>query len=141
MSLETLRQVITERVASFSTVEAIWPNHARKKNDATAWGRFSIQFGSTAAGSVGRNKFDRTPGLLYLQVFLPENTGTKTILQCESALAALVNDWKVREGDHVLTFQQVSIAGPPRTRDAGWYQQNLVIPFQADIYPAGTFPP
>ncbi len=41
------------------------------------WGRLSMVFGENQPNEVGPNSGERTPFVFYLQVFIPDDTGTR----------------------------------------------------------------
>lgn len=94
------------------------------------WGRASIQWGDSGAASLGTGH-RRTIGVLFVQIFQREKTGTKETNEAVDKLAAIL--------DHLqLITPHCRITGRTVARDTvgmqkeGWYQSNAYLTFWAD---------
>lgn len=118
-----------------ATTPVAWPNAAfTPPNPPNPWVRLTIlpaTAGQRTLAPVGSRTF-RAGGLIVVQVFTPENEGDgENQTLCEQVAAIFRG----------VTASGIRYAGPngesPRIRSigndgAGWYQQNVEIPFSAD---------
>jgi len=88
--------------ASAPPIEMVYSTDERTSEEKTPWGRASIQIGDTNAAAVG-DRHVRAVAVLFVQVFLPEKTGTKAAFQTADKL------------DDLLRFQRIPVADV-----AGW---------------------
>jgi len=105
-----------------------------------AWARLSIANGETTKPSLGP-PMTRTPFILQLQVFLPEQTGTRKATQAADALAVL-NGTVTRSNGLIVRFYEAGVErGPDETGTATFL---VSLPGTYDIdpnYAAPVFPP
>lgn len=143
MSFETTRQLIAAKLA---TIEPGFPVEweGGKPIGATAakgpWGRWKIQQGSTTAIAIGATE-ERGTGLVWLQVFIPREKGTKAATLAADAMKAALNRTQLRDEETgtVVTFRTTGMqeAG----EEAGFLQMNLSCMFTRDTYPPPPPPP
>jgi hypothetical protein len=99
-------------------------------NDKT-WMRWSLRPASTFPSEVTA-QFDRTVGILYVQIFTPETKGTRAAHDLADKLKPILNEARVVTEDGALIrfdFVQIQYAG----RDAsGWTQHNCLVPYLVD---------
>lgn len=132
MSLEQARKNI---LAHFSTTftEVVSPNIAWDNvhftpTDGTPWIRVSIQgslsdFVSLGGASVKK----RCLGIVFVQVFVPEGTGTQRADEIVDAIADALEARQLATGE---TFQATSKIAAGNSN--GWYQLNASTPFYYD---------
>lgn len=130
MSFETAANTIRSQFnTEFSNlrpnVEIAWPNIAFTPNSGESWVRLTIQDGDSRQVATVGEKW-RHPGVVIVQVFVPEGTGDGTAL----AIA----------DDVVSVFQGMTLSGirfrasSAETVGAsdGWYQVNVTTDFEYD---------
>lgn len=138
MSHEAAREMIAEAwkqawVASGLTFPVEIQNHAFKRPPNATWGRYTYLPGETEPAALGIS-IERTPFALILQIFLPENTGTKDATLAADALRPL--NGAVRrspDGKVVVNFRTVGLT--PGTTEDGVEAFNVTIRGHHDIYP------
>lgn len=89
---EATRAAIATAVATAwtgNTLPIVWENQPDPKAATTAWARVGLTFGKGIAAAVGGD-YDRLPGILWMQLFLPDKKGTKQATQTADALEAAV---------------------------------------------------
>jgi hypothetical protein len=107
------------------------------KQPTTAWGRFAIRQGQRAPMGVSTTEF-RTPGFVALQVFLPEDKGTKVGHEAADKMASFLDNASVPvPGVGAVLMRQCSYQVVGST-NAGWFQANIVCNFQFDEVPGTT---
>jgi len=78
---EDARKLIIDRfdavwqAGSMASMPLERENHEFKRPENAVWGRLSLQFGRTEPHEIG-NRGERTPFVLFLQIFIPPNGGT-----------------------------------------------------------------
>ncbi|RTL04573.1 hypothetical protein EKK58_10255 [Candidatus Dependentiae bacterium] len=91
-----------------------------------AWIRFSIQNNISGYKSFGKSKLTRREGIIFIQIFTPENTETLQASQLTDSITSIF-ETKLLGG---VTFQS------PDAREAGisegWFQINISVPFYFD---------
>ena len=89
---EATRAAIATAVASAwagNTLPIVWENQPDPKQATSSWARVGITFGKGIPAAVGGD-YDRLPGILWMQLFIPDKKGTKPALQAADALEAAV---------------------------------------------------
>lgn len=138
MSFEALRAELTQRFqtgfvnaadppASFIPVAY---ENVSFKQPSTTWGRLTIQQAGRDNAAVGTG-FQRTPGALYLQIFSPEDGGTRLARQAADKLAEVFDNLSFSFDGGDVIFRCVELVTVGKTRE-GWYQQNAVVGFWFD---------
>lgn len=81
-------------------------NHRFKAPDDAPWGRLTLAKGATTQISLGGKgtRVDRTPFVLNLQVFIPENKGTRVADDAFDVMNKL-NGQTVQEGTLTVNLQ------------------------------------
>lgn len=95
-------------------------------DDESAWVRCSVQHNGSNFVSFGPNRRTRRLGIVFIQIFVPENS--------ETLIASQLTD------NVVDVFETNSLGGvvfeSPDVREAGvtrgWYQVNISVPFYFD---------
>lgn len=145
MTFETLRDKLT---ATFRagwvvdpdddpTVEYMptqYPNQPWTVPD-TIWSRFSVMEGDRNNAAVGTT-FQRTVGVMFLQIFVPEGEGTRSARQAADKMASFLDNQSiaVAAGQNITT-RTVSLQDIGLNRD-GWYQMNASLEFWFDAVAA-----
>jgi hypothetical protein len=132
MSFEAARILIT------SHFQATWnPAHLpivyenqQEPSTTAAWGRFAILNGDTNPMTIGNQGFNRSVGIVVLQMFVPENGGVKTFSINTDRLAAIFNLRTLRSTAVVCHFGCVGMASASATD--GWLQRHARVTFRAD---------
>lgn len=111
-------------------------NHRFARPTAGAWGRLSLATGETSPASIGTGAgaLERTPFILTLQVFLPENTGTRLAAMAADAMRSM-NRMSINKDGLTLNFDTVSLAPAPNPGNTGLEAFNATISGQYDIRP------
>lgn len=131
MSFETTRSFLTAHFKTAwntATLGVEYENQAGT-DKAAAWGRFSVVQGAVDPMEIG-GTFTRGGGAVYLQVFLPMNSGTKKATECADAFAAIFNQKRLRSGAHYFVFDNVGMVDAGERE--GWIQKNLRVQFRRD---------
>lgn len=97
------------------------------------WGRFHIVEGERNNAAVGK-KFQRAPGLVYLQIFLPENAGVKQARITADKFAEIFDNYELGGDGWSVLFRTVSLNRVGKTKE-GPIQFNAVVQYQADESP------
>jgi len=135
-----VRSTLAARLASNWTATPIaWPNYdfdpSRLSADEQTTGfiRFSIQFGASEqiglGGELDKRQW-RNLGVLFIQVFVAENSGTKLCMQHVDALKEL---WRGQQlaGGILIRSPDINVIG----RDnEGFFQVNVSVAFQWDEF-------
>lgn len=100
----------------------------------TTWGRWSVTFGQANQQSIG-NSFTRVQGIAYLQVFIPEEGGTKAALDAATKLGLAMDRLVLRAAPTFVHCQIVGVMNAGVSE--GRTQKNIWLPFYADHNPAG----
>ena len=135
MSFEDERRAIESRFASnFTTVTAdriAWENRRFKQPDTGTWVRFTVLNGETRNAALSNTILKRTIGVIAVQVFVPELTGTKTAREAADAVATVFQNQQFSAGNSgTITCRAASIRSIGI--DAGWFQINVTCPYQRD---------
>ncbi len=132
MSFETTRVLIETHLATLPSLG--FPIVVEGGHDAPAkapWARFYVMQGTTAPAVIGPGHL-RGAGMVVLQVFIPEQGGTKPATTAADALATLLDRRQLVDGGTVVTFDTVGIIDAGRRE--GYTQKNCVCNFTRDTY-------
>jgi hypothetical protein len=106
-------------------------NHKFTQPVAAPWGRLSIARGTRAPAAIGGAKL-RSLGIVYLQIFLPLESGTAEADQAADAFAS-VFDMRSIPVTGTTSYAVMETASLESTGDRDGYRQyNASIPFRAD---------
>jgi hypothetical protein len=107
-----------------------YPNNRLPENDKSGpWGRLSIANGPAFGREVGTGS-TRVPGVIYLQIFLPEDTG---VVIAKKATDYMVDKFLYRQfeiDDGVLRVRSVS--GRELPAESGRDRTNVEVVFARD---------
>ena len=107
-------------------------NQPFKRPTTGAWARLTYLGGQTSAASLGTVQ-KRTPFALALNVFLPENTGTRIAYRAADAMGRLDGTVaRSNDGKLVVHFREAGIA--PGNPEEGIEAFVVTIPGIHDIY-------
>ena len=128
MTFSEIRAAIESRMATITGLPVAWDNLAISSGVATAqqdkapWCRLTIQDGSSEFAT--HDTLTRRGGVVFVQVFTDERTGTATARQKADDVAALLQGYTTAG----LRLRAASVArvGP----EDGWYQINVQVPFE-----------
>ena len=106
-----------------------WPNESFEvPNPPKTYVRFSIANGDSKLMDIGSEiKTYRNIGIIYLSLFCPPNTGNGQIMIQADNMANIFRSWNGQS----VKCRTPSIKHIGTVSD-GWYQVNVVIPFQRD---------
>lgn len=131
MKFETIRNLIasTFQTAWNQTTLKVVQENQPAPEAHSAWGRFTVLSGATDPMALG-DQSTRTIGFAVLQVFLPENTGTKKATDVGEAFAAIFNRRQLRSGTTTVSFLATSMIEAGGRE--GYVQKNFSVQFTAD---------
>jgi hypothetical protein len=105
------------------------------------WGRLTLQTGKTTPAAIGgqMGKLDRTPFILSLQMFLPENSGTSIAQQAADCLK-LLDRATINHDNLAINFDTAGYEAAPNPANTGIVAYNCEISGFYDItYPVQDF--
>lgn len=94
------------------------------------WAKFSVREGTRGAATVGKDE-NRTLGIVYLQLFTPENEGTKKAREAAQKLAEIFEHKSPAGAAGAFTFRAVNLT-PVGREPGGFYQFNATCEFWHD---------
>lgn len=100
---------------------------------AAPWARFHTVEGERQNAAVGV-EFQRSVGVIYLQVFLPEGSGTKTAYDAGDVFAAVFDNADFGAVGLQIICRTVSVQRIGKNGE-GWMQFNAWVTYQADATP------
>lgn len=100
----------------------------------SAWARFHIVEGDRTNAAVGVD-FQRSVGVIYLQIFVPENGGTKPATDCGDKLASIFDNADFGPAGLQIICRTVSLRRIGKHAEGGWMQHNAQVNYQADATP------
>lgn len=106
--------------------------------DKAVWGRFSITFGNDIPMEIGNGpgRARRQVGFVSLQVFIPEDGGSRAAATATDRLFAAFVASTIRitpsGGRGVLTFDTVGAGPTPSGKRVGYQQFNATVNFRLD---------
>lgn len=99
------------------------------------WSRFTIVEGQRDNAAVGTD-FQRSMGLVYLQIFCREGEGTAAAYQAGDKFADIFDNADLGQLWGQILFRTASTQRVGKTQE-GWMQFNAVVAFQTDAGPDG----
>lgn len=138
MSFELLRSAVTGmfiegyKITGNPFSPASYPNQPFVEPTSERWIRFSIQTGTTIPASIGQT-MSRTPGVLYIQIFIPTGQGSLPANQIADKIASFVNFAQLTPAiGHDITFELVSLSF---TQDVDpWSEWLASCQFRYDVF-------
>ena len=107
------------------------PNKKNDRGVSNPFGRLTVNFSGRENAAIGGLKI-RLRGFLYLQIFVPEGTGTKTLTDSADHFAAIMDNKNISFTDNsgnVICSAVDSVATGARD---GYEQSTLALPFYSD---------
>lgn len=135
MSFANERAAIESRFAANWTTTRIKYENTQFEQPKTAWVALFILNGDGQQISLGLspNPLHRYVGVIMVQIFLPESSGTQTGRAYADTIASVFRRAQFSNGSSgTITCRTPSIS-PGNLRD-GWFQINVTCPFQRDVY-------
>lgn len=133
-----LRELLTATInaawASSPPLPLIYDNQ-KGAPEREPWARVSYQFGENLPAQIGL-KMERLPGIVWVQVFIPPEKGTKVANLTKDKLAAvLVGNLNFTDrGDAGnLAFTNFGTGPDPAGSSGGFNQYNCQFTFTADV--------
>lgn len=111
-----------------------YPNHAANKVDGEPWGRLAIRYAGRHNAAVGKG-FQRTIGIVFLQVFTPENMGTKAAASAGEKMVTMFENQSLTMAGGGIEFRTVELDPVGKTQD-GMHQTTITVEFQHDYISA-----
>lgn len=132
MSFDSRREFLT------STFQTGWAdflptgyeNRPFSQPTGQPWARFSVRESSRGASTVGREE-TRVTGILYLQIFTPENAGTKKAREAAAKMSSIFDHRSMIGGGGEFTMRAVNLT-PVGREPGGYYQMNATCEFWCD---------
>lgn len=139
MGFEDIRRAVEFRLSGWDVVPMLADGAPTPKTDdqldqravtnairaKESWVRCTINHGVSLVASISNQPETRRTGLLQLQIFTPENRGSRPAALLADSLADHFEYWE----DGHLTTEAASVQriGP----SDGWYQYNVSVPFSS----------
>jgi hypothetical protein len=131
MSFDALRETLEQRMAdNWSDSDVAYENIAfspPSPSSSAKWVRFTVINGesrTSEGGITSGNYKTRDTGLVSLQIFVPQNSGTKKSRQLIDSFNSI---FEHKRFSGVVTYSASIV--PVGVLD-GWHQTNLTIPFR-----------
>lgn len=122
---QLIRQRFSEEFEGVAACQVAYPNVKLSKPTGT-WARLTIRGGDARQVAVGAKRI-RRPGLVFVQVFVPEGQGAKDALDAAEQAADVFETMTIGG----IRFRAASIE-PEGVDGSGWYMVIVRIPFQYD---------
>lgn len=110
-----------------------WPNKPWKEPKDESWVAWHLKTGESMVAGIAELMLARYGGLVIVQVFQKENTGTDEARQLADRVAEIYRfkELCIRDSG-ILRFRVPFVTEPPASN--GWYQLNVNCPFIRDAY-------
>ena len=137
MSYALERQTIESRFNTqwAAATPIAWDNVEYVPTPGTAFVAISIlnadAFQASIGGIGGYGQLHRFNGIININIFTPEGTGTATARGYADTAAAIFRSWS----SSIATSQKITCRSPYITsigEKEGWYQLNVTVPFFRD---------
>lgn len=98
------------------------------------WGRLTLVTGDTEPAAIGSGagRLERTAFVLFLQIFMPENTGTKIARQAADVMRSL-DRLSIHQPGLTINFRTAGYTPAPNPANTGLAAYNVQIPGQYDL--------
>lgn len=121
----------TDAPANLPLSEIEMPNRKLDRELSSPFGRLTVNFSGRENAAIGGRKI-RLRGFLYLQVFVPEGTGTKTLTDSADHLAEIFDNKTIAfTGGNGFVICSAVDTAQTGVRD-GYEQATLALPFYSD---------
>lgn len=129
---EQLRQTLTQHFQTewndYWPIE--WQNQTDRIDKSSNWARFSIQEGDRDLASVG-TRMTRTYGVVFVQLFVPLESGTKTMAEAAGIVADALDHRTFAPTAELTIETYAARCGPYRT-DSGYYTATVSCAWKRD---------
>lgn len=105
-------------------------NGAAKQPEDKAWGRLSVRVADNRDTSVDA-KARRVTGLVWLQIFIPEEKGSIVAQQMGDEMERIFGRQTVAAGGETIRFER-AVTGYVGPGADGWQQHRCIISFMSD---------
>lgn len=113
-----------------SGIPVEYPNTKFSQPANGHWARITMQLGDRESVAIGSTR-KRQVGILTLQIFAPENAGTKTAHQAADLFGSIVDEKQLTPSPGLLVeFENTGLAGP--FTNNGFAQLNATVAFRVD---------
>lgn len=112
-----------------------WPNHRWQEPKEESWVAWNLVDGDAIVAGIAELMLARYSGLVIVQVFQKENTGTDEARQLADRVAEIYRFKEICVDDSGLLRFRVPFVTTPPAKD-GWFQMNVNCPFIRDAYHA-----
>jgi hypothetical protein len=129
MSFEATRVAIESRVQTNWTTTPIKFENVPFKETKDAYVALFILEGEGQQVSLGTPATRRWPGVIIIQVFVPEDSGTKLAKTYADALAAIFDRVQFSSGNSGTISCRIPSVETVGAKD-GWHQTNVTVPFK-----------
>lgn len=129
MSFRDAAQAIESRLQTNWTATPIQFENVPLAEPGAAYVALFIRDGEGVQISLGTPALRRWPGIIILQVFVPERTGTRKAREYADALATIFDRAQFSSGASGVISCHTPSIDTVGTRD-GWCQVNVTVPFQ-----------
>lgn len=139
MSLETIQAAIATRFfaahptgwnqTAWPVVAENQPWGASKQPTDKAWARLSVRMSDNFNTTVD-GKARRVPGMVWVQVFVPENKGSLEAKKMGDELERIFANKTITSGAEVIRFERASTSYVGN--ENGWEQHRCIVDFIAD---------
>ena len=128
MSFDNLRQYCEARmVANWGESEPVEYENVPLGETPDAFVRFTVITGDSDTHGMGGSQYTaRDTGMVSLQVFVPEGTGTKRAMELCDAFAAIFEQQRF---NGITTY--IASVTPLGMTGGKWLQRNVTIPFRS----------
>lgn len=118
---------------ALATLPTEYENRRFKRPDAGPWGRLTLRKAQSTPRNIGDGlRVERTPFVLYLQIFIPEGEGTRVAEQAHDRLKILNYQATYTPGCAVF-LEVASMEAVPEPAGSGFVSFNCSIPGHYDI--------
>lgn len=145
MSFDTARALIATRWklawdgGPLAAMPIEFQNQPFERPQGQVWGRYTLLPAETTPAALGSRecRFERTPFVLVLQVFSPENSGSRAPYQAADVMAAMNYQTDRETGSGGTVVVNYDTAGlTPAVAEDGFDGFNVTIKGSFDTYPA-----
>ena len=128
MTLEAIRKTIMDLISSFWTASPIeYDNQSIPDNlISSGWIRPTIIWGDSTIGELGDSGIGEGIAILWIDIFVPSNTGTKIVLEYWQILSDLFR----RKSYQGVNFNEPSPMRGGKDSNSNMYKFVFKIPFE-----------
>lgn len=136
MSIEAARAHFSAAVTSawnaqYPAIPISYENRKFAQSPQTAWMDFNIVTVDRSRKNVGVTRFVRTEGLVVLEIYVPEDTGSKTLYEMADFIGQAMEEKNYPLGESRNATTMTSKSRHDGMMN-GFYRQTVLIPFHFD---------